>query len=178
MSMRAAFGRSVNAERRIRRTARRAGAPTLLAALGLWACGCPSMGPPDDDVAVLVPENYRSTFVQVRDCRNSSAHPSTVRVWVNSLGAGAYIANDNPMPVGSIVVKEEFAGTDCSDDAELILWSVMRKEPAGYNATGHDWHFQEVTAPQRTISRDGNATCIACHTASECLVRDLMCTEP
>jgi hypothetical protein len=181
MIMRTVRARSVNLGTGLQRTScerGRAGLPAFLGALTLCALGCPSVPPPDDGSSLLIPENYRSTFVEVRGCRSSSAHPAMVRVWVNSIGAAAYMADDNPMPVGSIVIKEEFAGTDCSNDADLTLWSIMGKEPAGFDTTGRDWHFQQVTAPDRTIFREGNSTCIACHTAPECTARDLMCTEP
>lgn len=171
--------------RRRRLVASVAGA--LAAFLGLAVvAGCPNNGgdpnsgdpnstdpnsDPNDD-GVIFPANYRATFTLVRECRNSIEHGSTVRVWVNSVGAAAYQAEANPLPVGTIVVKEEFEGTNCNDDSELKLWSAMKKEAAGFDPVDNDWRWQEVRAPGRTISQNSKAGCISCHRRVECQQRD------
>ena len=142
----------------------------------LLSAGCPPTGVGDGEP--IFPANYRSTFIEVRDCRFSVEHAATIRVWVNSIGADAYLADENPLPVGTVVVKEEFEGGDCSNDAELTSWSVMRKETAGFDKQARDWRFQEVAAPSRTVTINGKSTCIECHTDPGCLARDLMCTAP
>jgi len=76
------------------------------------------------------------------------------------------------------VVKEEFAGTECTDDNDLITWSVMRKEAEGYDDEAHDWRFQESAAPNRIVTINESSTCLECHLESECVERDLMCTDP
>ena len=164
------------------RARRRGPCATFAGALPLLLClasaGCPSAPAPDGDSATIFPENYRSAFVEVRGCRASIEHAATIRVWVNEVGADAYLADENPLPVGSVVVKEEYAGADCSDDADLVAWSVMRKESAGFDAEARDWRFQESAAPSRRVTIDGNSTCLPCHLEPECVARDLMCTEP
>ena len=117
------------------------------------------------------------TFTEVRDCRFSSSHPGMIRVYVNAIGAEAYLADDNPLPEGTVVVKETFDGATCDNDDELVLWSAMRKEQAGFDAQDADWHWQDVE-PDRTVINDTKMRCIACHSAEACLARDYMCTEP
>ena len=146
----------------------------------LISLGCPgtTTPPPPDEQDIIFPENFRESFTVVRDCRNSIEHEATVRVWINAIGEAGYLDDAATLPEGTIVIKEEFAaGADC-DDADLAFWSVMRKEPAGFDPAANDWRFQEVAAPNRRISLDGKSTCIDCHTVTECVVRDLMCTLP
>jgi hypothetical protein len=121
--------------------------------------------------------NYRTTYTLVRDCRNSIEHGATIRVYANDVGATAYLAEAETMPVGSILVKEEFTGIDCDNDMELVYWAVMKKEAPGYDPEDNDWRFQESGAPDRRITIDGKASCIECHRATECVERDYMCTE-
>lgn len=158
-------------------TCRRRGAPLCFTALGLLALGgCPS-GPQNQGAEPIFPANYRATYTLVRDCRNSIEHGATIRVWVNPIGAQAYLADENPLPVGTIVVKEEFVGVDCSDDNELEFWSAMRKEAAGFDSQDADWRWQEVGA-DRKVRLDDKSTCIDCHRDPDCIARDYMCTVP
>ncbi len=124
------------------------------------------------------PANYREAFTEVRDCRNSNGHSATIRVYVNAIGVEAYLANANPLPVGTIVIKEEFDGTSCSDDAELVFWRAMMKESAGFDPDDGDWRWQMVSAPDRDVVLDTKASCIACHSSPDCVARDYMCTVP
>jgi hypothetical protein len=128
------------------------------------------------DTAIF-PSDYRQTYQLVRDCRNSIEHASTIRVWVNSIGSQDYLNDENPLPVGTIVVKEEYAGGSCDNDADLVAWSVMRKEPPGFDAANNDWDFREY-APDRTQTATPSVTCIECHNEPECVARDYMCTAP
>ena len=133
--------------------------------------GCPMPAP-----TPIFPANYRDDYVEVRDCRFSIEHGGvSIRVLVNEIGAAAYLANANPMPVGSVVVKEEFFGPDC-DDAELARWRVMRKEEAGFDPADGDWAWQWVE-PDRSVRFNDKSTCIGCHVAPACEARDKMCTE-
>lgn len=144
----------------------------------MLAIGCPGTADPPVEGDVIFPANYRDTFTMVRDCRNSVEHGATIRVWVNDLGVAGYLADAGTLPEGTIVVKEEFAGGGCDNDEDLQFWSVMRKEPAGFDPGANDWRFQETASPDRRITLDDKSTCISCHTAEECIPRDLMCTLP
>ncbi len=124
----------------------------------------------------IFPSNYRASFTQVRDCRFSAAHGGVnVRVWANTIGAQPYLDLANPLPQGTVVVKEEFSGPDCSDDNTLVQWRAMRKEAPGFDPVDGDWHWQRVSL-QRVVIFDTKDTCIGCHTAPDCLARDHMCT--
>jgi hypothetical protein len=142
------------------------------------ALGCPGGTAPPPAADIIFPADYRESFTIVRDCRNSVEHTSYIRVWVNQIGAAEYLTDAGTLPEGTIVVKEEFAANTCDNDDDLEFWSVMRKEPAGFDLGANDWRFQEVSGPNRQITLDDNATCIGCHTAQACIPRDLMCTVP
>jgi hypothetical protein len=142
----------------------------LIAAVNAALNGCP--------LEPIFPADYRDTFVEVRDCRNSVEHGSvSIRVLVNPESAAAYQRNENPLPVGTIVVKEEFDAPDCSNDADLVRWRPMRKEAPGFDPDDGDWAWQWVDAPARSVRFNDKASCIGCHRAEACLLRDYMCTE-
>ncbi len=161
-----------------RRKPRRSG-PALFAALAgtlaLAACG---KGPTKEENGPepVFAADYLETFTEVRDCRFSSSHPGMIRVLVNDIGAAAYLAGENPLPVGTVVVKEVFDGTTCGDYGELGMWAAMRKEASGFDPEDGDWHWQDVL-PERSVPNDTKTRCIACHSRDECAPRDFMCTE-
>ena len=158
-----------------RRAAVLAAAAAAAVAVALAACGKgPTKG--ENGADPVFPDDYLETFTEVRDCRFSSSHPGMVRVLVNDAGADAYLAGENPLPTGTIVVKEVFDGTDCDDYSELGTWAAMRKEAAGFDPEDGDWHWQEVR-PDRSVETDTKTSCIACHSRDECAGRDFMCTE-
>lgn len=127
----------------------------------------------------VFPANYRETYTEVRNCRSSIEHgPFTIRVLADPIGLAPYLNNENPLPVGSVIVKEEYGGLDCDDLADLVQWRVMRKEAPGFDPADGDWHWQIVRASDRTVTDDTKLTCIRCHSVEECLARDYQCTEP
>lgn len=127
----------------------------------------------------VFPADYRQSYTVVRDCRNSIEHGFTVKVWANEIAREAYLNDENPLPLGSILVKEEFEGVDCDNDAELAQWRVMRKAVAGLDDTdGDTWQWQRVLAGSREVVENTKASCIDCHRAEGCIERDYMCTEP
>lgn len=141
----------------------------LIAAVNAALNGCP--------LEPIFPADYRETFIEVRDCRNSIEHGSvSIRVLANPIAAGPYLRNENPLPVGSIIVKEEYDAPDCGNDADLARWRPMRKEAPGFDPDDGDWAWQWVSAPSRTVLLDDKATCIGCHRVEECVARDYMCT--
>jgi len=154
--------------------------------LSFFGMGCPAEGPdpgPENEngnptVLAVFDADYRDTFVEVRDCRFSATHGgANIRVLVNPVGLEAYLADENPLPLGSIVLKEEYSAADCSDEADLVNWSVMLKEAPGFDSENGDWHWQFLAA-DREVLEDVNTRCLPCHLAPECVARDYMCTEP
>jgi hypothetical protein len=56
---------------------------------------------------------------------------------------------------------------------------VAAGEPAGYDPTHGDWHWQRVRASDRSVLEDGRvARCITCHETADCTARDWQCTQP
>lgn len=130
-------------------------------------------------IAPVFPDNYRETFVEVRDCRLTPPHDGLmVRVLVNEIARDAYLSNANPLPVGSVIIKEAFSGPDCADDARITQWWAMRKEPPGFDTTDGDWHWQLVLREPHIVFTDGKTNCIGCHSVAGCLERDHVCTPP
>ena len=125
----------------------------------------------------ILPEDYRANFVEVRDCRFSFEHGGvSIRVLTDPASANLYQANASLLPVGSVVVKEEYSASDCGS-SELVRWRVMRKEAPGYDPEDGDWHWQMLT-PRREVAEDTKDTCISCHRQIDCTRRDYMCTLP
>jgi hypothetical protein len=156
----------------------------LIAAVSVALAGCPVETPtpvptatPTGGIDPIFPADYRDSFVEVRDCRLSVEHGGvSIRVLANPIAAEPYLRDQSPLPVGSIVVKEEFAGADCRNDADLVRWRAMRKEMPGFDPEDGDWHWQWVDSPSRRVRFDDKATCIGCHAQPDCVARDFMCT--
>jgi hypothetical protein len=141
----------------------------LLQAVNNALVGCP--------LEPIFPANYRDTFTEVRDCRFSTEHGGVmIRVLANSTAAQEYVDEVNPLPAGSIVIKEEFNAQDCSDLGTLVRWRAMRKEAPNFDPEDGDWHWQ-IVKPDRSVTDDTKTTCIGCHNRPACLARDRMCTE-
>jgi hypothetical protein len=156
----------------------------LIAAVNVALTGCPvetptpvpTATPTSNGIEPIFPADYRDSFIEVRDCRLSIEHGGVnIRVLANAVAAEPYLRNANPLPVGSIVVKEEYDGAGCND-RDLTRWRAMRKEEPGFDPADGDWHWQWVDAPARTVRFDDKTTCIGCHVQPGCLVRDHMCT--
>ncbi len=141
----------------------------LVAAVNATLNGCP--------IEPIFPADYRDTYSIVRDCRLSIEHGAVmIRVWADPTSAQAYRDEENPLPVGAVIIKEEFEGVDCDTDEELIRWRPMRKQAPGFDPEHGDWAWQWVNA-DGTVPFNDKATCIGCHLEPECVARDYMCTE-
>jgi sugar lactone lactonase YvrE len=123
----------------------------------------------------ILPADYQASFVEVRNCRFSFEHGGVyIRVLTDPGSAELYQANASLLPVGSVVVKEEYSSGDCGT-GDLVRWRAMRKEAPGYDPEDGDWHWQMLT-PRREVAQDTKATCIGCHRQIDCVRRDYMCT--
>lgn len=154
--------------------------PLLFVLLGaLVSCGPEGiMGPTS-----LVPPDYSARFTEVRRCRATIEHQPNpagdvvrnIRVWINAESARAYIDNAATLPAGTVVIKEEYGGS--CNNADLLAWTVMRKE-AGFDPAHGDWHWQRVRASNGRVLEDGRVDrCIRCHDTTACRARDWQCTE-
>jgi hypothetical protein len=128
----------------------------------------------------LLPADYATRFVQVRDCRNSIEHLPYILVKADPAVVARYNNGPFPFEVGNLIVKEEFSDRACT---ALTGYTLMQKEPAGYDPTFGDWHWQRLDAAGKVV-HDGKgvgpqAVCANCHLATPaCKVRDFTCTEP
>ncbi len=116
----------------------------------------------------MLPADTHLTWKQARACRSSHEHwLHGVRVVLNDAAWKPYTAwlpyhSDNaPFPVGAMVVKPEYDDEHCK---ELLGYTVMRKEAAGYWPAGHDWSWHELDA-KGLVRQSGKLTkaCVNCH---------------
>lgn len=129
----------------------------------------------DDAALPLFPEDYAATYQEVRNCRKSGDHDlNYIRVLASPDALGPYQNRDAPFPVGAVVLKEEFADDLCQD---MVGFTVMRKEQAGFAPDSSDWSWQRVSADFQVTPTDENR-CITCHKTCEATGYDLTCAEP
>ena len=125
---------------------------------------------------MVLPGDYRTAFVPVRRCGPAVEHGLiSVVVRVRAEQATLYDNGPFPYPAGSLVVKEEYRDSQCTD---LTGYTVMRKEAAGYFPAGGDWQWFTLDS-YGTVLKDGKQpSCSTCH-ATLCgpKNRDLTCLE-
>jgi hypothetical protein len=148
----------------------------LIVALARASACCDDEPPPAPPAESLLPADYQQSYPVVRSCRNSIDHD--LRFIVIRALAGTeqqYETGPFPRPVGTILIKEEFSDRGCTD---LVGWTLMRKEPSGYDATYGDWRWQRLDAA-RKVTEDGHLVrCASCHSFPDCKPRDFACAEP
>ncbi len=147
--------------------------PIVLPFVALATCDGGSEPPPADP---LFPADYAATFTEVRDCRTSADHDLThVRVFADPVALDAYTTRGEPLPDGSLLVKEEHADETCTD---LVGFAVMMREE-GYDPDRGDWHWQKLDADRR-VTQDGRLErCGGCHSlCEEPSGFDWTCAEP
>ena len=143
----------------------------LLAGASLLFCACSGdddgggadAAPTADAVPPFDPD-YRDTYVLARNCRNSASHDlHKILVWAAPEGADDYIAQEGELPVGMVLLKEEFdfADTECED--EVVRRTTMRKLPAGQGPEEQlGWHWVEYEA-DGSIATENHSLCWGCH---------------
>jgi hypothetical protein len=146
------------------------GALLVLAAL---ACD-PQPAPPP--AASLLPADYAGRFITARDCRPSIDHDLRhIVIKVEPALAGAYERGPYPLPAGTLIIKEEYADADCTDRQG---WTLMHKQPAGYDDRYGNWRWQRLDARGAVLEDGPLPRCASCHAASACRARDFACAEP
>jgi hypothetical protein len=145
-------------------------AALCLVAIALASCA--KIDSPDAEV--VLPSDYRTSFVQVRGCRSSIDHDlMNVVVRVRNDQAALYDDGPYPMPEHALVVKEQYRDNQCHD---LAGYTVMRKEGGGYFPAGGDWQYFSLDAFGSILMQGQVARCAGCH--AMCTKRDRLCTEP
>ena len=123
----------------------------------------PDATPPADAIGPIFDPDYRDTYTQARSCRNSASHDlHRIVVWASPDAAPAYVPQEGEMPVGSILLKEEydFADTNCED--EILRWTLMKKLPEGQGEDTLGWWWQDLEA-DGTVSSENHSLCYGCH---------------
>ena len=142
-----------------------------LAALATLACAEVDSPNPVE----VLPDDYRTAFVEVRGCRSSSDHDlNNILVRVHANLKTIYESGPYPFPQGALVVKEEFRDLQCTD---LIAYSVMRKEAANAQPANGDWTFLKLD-PRRRVIQQNEPRCTSCHAQVACRGRDRVCADP
>jgi hypothetical protein len=117
-----------------------------------------------DDEPLPYPEDYRSTFVEVRNCRNSIDHDlMRIRVLAAPDTLSAYM-NKTPFPDGALLIKEEFSNSDSTCSGPLARLTVMQKLPVGSSPATLDWTWYDLDGKQKIETID-EKRCISCHTS-------------
>ncbi len=113
---------------------------------------CSPAPTPPASIEPLWPADYAASYTQVRPCRRSIDHDlGYVTIHANPSSNEAYAKRDAPFPVGSTILKVEYDDEECTT---LRGFTVMLREPAGYDPGFGDWHWQKADAA-RTVFLDG-----------------------
>ena len=129
----------------------------MAAALATSACG--------DDGGDLgpapFPDDYATSYTPFLECVQSTEHDQKfVRIFASPDAADAYGTRTSSIPVGAILVKEQFRDSDdtCST---LVDYSVMVRVAAEMEITV-DWDFLAVSRERRVV-RSNTDRCVDCH---------------
>lgn len=89
-------------------------------------------------------------------------HGNVVHIYVNDIALEAAGSFDGSMPEGSMIVKENYVGTDPANPGELDALTIMYKVD-GYNPDASDWFWVKVK-PTGSVDAEGAVDgCIGCH---------------
>jgi hypothetical protein len=143
--------------------------------------GCAQVDSPNPEI--VLPDDYRTTFVEARSCRSTLEHASEV-------GAGAESAvvikvrpemadlfeAGGPFPEGALIIKEQYRDLQCTV-ANLVSYTAMKKQKAGYDPAGGDWSWYRMDERSHVLLSGKIATCITCHAVCG-KTRDRTCVDP
>lgn len=97
--------------------------------------------------------------------KSGEPHGSVVRIFVNdvALDAAAAAGFDGTLPPGSIVLKENYMGTDPAEPGQLAALTIMYKVE-GFNPDANDWFWVKAAGDGSAVDAEGAvAGCIGCH---------------
>lgn len=115
----------------------------------------------------MFPANYRDTYVEVRDCRQSADHDlHMIRVFADPLARGPYLLRDAPTPEGAVLVKEEYDFGDLDCSGAIVKFSAARRLPADSDPENLDWQWQHLDAARNVLFEEA-PRCVSCHTGCE-----------
>jgi hypothetical protein len=135
---------------------------------GLTIAAAPGCSGGDDDGGDAgrfeFPEDYLDTYTMARDCRKSGSHDlHYIVVWTDPDATGPYIDRDAPIPVGSIILKEEYDFADTTCEEGIVRWSAMKRLPAGEAPDEHLDNYWERFDIDGDIASENDSRCWGCH---------------
>ena len=92
-------------------------------------------------------------------------HGNIVRIFVNDVAQKAAAADDfdGTLPAGSVILKENYMGTDPADPGQLAALTIMNKVE-GFNPDANDWYWVKAAGDGSAIDKEGAVGgCIGCH---------------
>lgn len=94
---------------------------------------------------------------------SGAPHGNVVHIYVNDIALEAGDNFDGSLPEGSIIVKENYVGTDPQNPGELDALTIMYKVE-GFNPDAADWFWVKAKPDGSQIDAEGAPDgCIACH---------------
>jgi Cytochrome P460 len=151
--------------------------------LGSLLLGCGGGGdstPDAPSVPAVFPDDYATTYTEVRGCRLSLEHDLFhIKVLADPAALTPYNDHATAFPVGAVVLKEQYGEDDDTCSGAIVKYTVMQKLAAGAAPADIDWTWQEVKADFKVDSSIDIVRCTSCH--KECVEPpgyDGTCTEP
>lgn len=94
---------------------------------------------------------------------SGAPHGNVVRIYVNDIALEAADGFDEELPEGSMIVKENYVGTDPENPGDLDAVTIMYKVE-GFNAEASDWFWVKAKPDGSQIDAEGAVDgCIGCH---------------
>lgn len=132
----------------------------VLALLVTGACGSDDAGPPP-----MFPDDYKTSYQEVRNCRFSLDHDlMRIRILASPDAVTAYTGRATAFPPGAVVLKEQYDGDDTSCSGPVVSYTVMVKTATGAQPPDLDWDWQKVDENQRVLENENLQRCVQCHT--------------
>ena len=133
----------------------------LLGLVGIILAGC---GGEDDGLQPDFADDYLSTYVEVRNCRQSGDHDlNNIRILADPTAVSSYQDRTQTFSEGNVILKEEFAFDDRDCTGPIQQWTVMRRLADGADPQALDWAWQKVDATRRVVE-ENTPLCYGCHT--------------
>ncbi len=130
----------------------------------LPACGDGTSGGGEAGPEPLFPEDYATSYVEVRDCRQSGDHDlNLVRMLADAAALGPYQGRNEPFPEGAVVLKEEYEFDDIDCEGPIKQWTVMQRLAGGSGDETLGWAWQRVDS-ERNVATENDGRCVSCHT--------------
>ena len=118
------------------------------------------------DEQVAAPEDFKSSYTKLHDCK-ASAHPRAeyVVTWLSPEGEAtwdAYASGDLDVdfPVGTVSVKAQYTDDKC---ANLDTYTIMEKVSEDSSTETAGWLWQYVNDEGGCINCDNGVSCASCH---------------